>query len=359
MTHAMMSRLLVVFWLALCPAPTAPLGTATAAQAPVTITLTLPRKDGSVRFAVMGDTGTGDARAVRGGAADGRVPRRVPLRFRDHAGRQHHRVGHPCGDADQVRDALQAAPRRRSRVPRGPRQPRQPDRAFLQALQHGRRALLHLPGVRGRDGKAGRRWRALLRPRHRLPGQAAARLAGGGAVVLELGLEDRVLPSPPVLVRQHPRIRARIEGDPRAPLRQVRRERRLLRARPRLRAHQAPEGRHRLLGVRRRWPAAQGGHPRHGHDRQGVRQRLPLHDRGDRRRRPVLPGDQPDRRDDRQRSGPPARRAARPARPCRLRLAVSPAGTSRHPRRHPGDEASPNARPTAGSAGRRSGPASP
>ena len=32
----------------------------TAAQAPVTITLTLPRKDGSVRFAVMGDTGTGD-----------------------------------------------------------------------------------------------------------------------------------------------------------------------------------------------------------------------------------------------------------------------------------------------------------
>jgi Calcineurin-like phosphoesterase len=60
MTHTMMSRLLVVFWLALCPAPTAPLATADAAQAPVTITLTLPRKDGSVRFAVMGDTGTGD-----------------------------------------------------------------------------------------------------------------------------------------------------------------------------------------------------------------------------------------------------------------------------------------------------------
>ena len=60
MTHARTSRLLLVFGLALCPAPTAPLGTATAPQAPVTITLTLPRKDGSVRFAVMGDTGTGD-----------------------------------------------------------------------------------------------------------------------------------------------------------------------------------------------------------------------------------------------------------------------------------------------------------
>jgi hypothetical protein len=54
------SRLLAVLWLALCPAPTTLLGTASAAQAPVTVTLTLPRKDGSVRFAVMGDTGTGD-----------------------------------------------------------------------------------------------------------------------------------------------------------------------------------------------------------------------------------------------------------------------------------------------------------
>jgi hypothetical protein len=60
MTRSMMSRLLVVFFLVFGPAPTAPLATATAAQAPVTVTLTLPRKDGSVRFAVMGDTGTGD-----------------------------------------------------------------------------------------------------------------------------------------------------------------------------------------------------------------------------------------------------------------------------------------------------------
>ncbi len=56
----MLSRLLVVLWLALCPAPTVPLDTATAAQVTVTSPLTLPRKDRSVRFAVIGDTGTGD-----------------------------------------------------------------------------------------------------------------------------------------------------------------------------------------------------------------------------------------------------------------------------------------------------------
>ena len=59
MTNRRISRLLVVSWLALCSVPTALLGAATPAQAPATSTLTLPRKDGSVRFAVMGDTGTG------------------------------------------------------------------------------------------------------------------------------------------------------------------------------------------------------------------------------------------------------------------------------------------------------------
>jgi hypothetical protein len=59
MKHATISRLLFVVGLALCSAPAAPLGAATAAQAPVTRALTLPRKEGSVRFAVVGDTGTG------------------------------------------------------------------------------------------------------------------------------------------------------------------------------------------------------------------------------------------------------------------------------------------------------------
>jgi 3',5'-cyclic AMP phosphodiesterase CpdA len=59
MNHALISRLLVALALTLSPAPTAPPAAATAAPALVPPTLTLPRKDGSVRFAVMGDTGRG------------------------------------------------------------------------------------------------------------------------------------------------------------------------------------------------------------------------------------------------------------------------------------------------------------
>ncbi|HEY6555463.1 MAG TPA: metallophosphoesterase, partial [Vicinamibacteria bacterium] len=52
-----MSRLFVVLWLALGTVQIIPLPVE--AAAPGTATLTLPRKDGSVRFAVMGDTGRG------------------------------------------------------------------------------------------------------------------------------------------------------------------------------------------------------------------------------------------------------------------------------------------------------------
>ena len=60
MSLARIGRLLAVSGLLLASAPTVLPGTADAAQAPVTRTLTLPRRDGSVRFAVVGDTGTGD-----------------------------------------------------------------------------------------------------------------------------------------------------------------------------------------------------------------------------------------------------------------------------------------------------------
>ena len=54
MAHAWLSRLLAVAGLALCAAPAAPPG---AARAPVTRTLSLPGRAGSVRFAVVGDIG--------------------------------------------------------------------------------------------------------------------------------------------------------------------------------------------------------------------------------------------------------------------------------------------------------------
>jgi hypothetical protein len=58
MGRARIIPLVVALSLALWTAPFAPAGVASA-QAPFTRTLTLPREDGSVRFAVMGDTGNG------------------------------------------------------------------------------------------------------------------------------------------------------------------------------------------------------------------------------------------------------------------------------------------------------------
>ncbi len=60
MNPAMTSRLLVAVWLVLIPARIAPLSVNAVPQARASATLTLPRKDGSVRFAVMGDTGRGE-----------------------------------------------------------------------------------------------------------------------------------------------------------------------------------------------------------------------------------------------------------------------------------------------------------
>ena len=57
MNRAGIGRLLVVSWLALSPAGTAPLCIDPAPQADATAVLTLPLNDGSVRFAVMGDVG--------------------------------------------------------------------------------------------------------------------------------------------------------------------------------------------------------------------------------------------------------------------------------------------------------------
>jgi 3',5'-cyclic AMP phosphodiesterase CpdA len=82
MTNTIIRRiLLVVFWLALCPAPTAPLGAAMAAPAPVPSTLTLPGADGSVRFAVMGDTGRGGREQIEVAGQMAAFHRQFPFDF--------------------------------------------------------------------------------------------------------------------------------------------------------------------------------------------------------------------------------------------------------------------------------------
>ena len=59
MNHSVINRLLFALGLFALPGGMAPLAAPAAAPAPLASALTLPRKDGSVRFAVMGDTGRG------------------------------------------------------------------------------------------------------------------------------------------------------------------------------------------------------------------------------------------------------------------------------------------------------------
>ena len=95
-------------------------------------------------------------RAVRRGQADGRVPREVSLRVRDH-------VSATTSTAAPAARGLQTKfeqPYARSIVGEGEvlrhaRQPRQPDRAQLQGLEHGRAALLHVAAPRGGLAKIG------------------------------------------------------------------------------------------------------------------------------------------------------------------------------------------------------------
>jgi 3',5'-cyclic AMP phosphodiesterase CpdA len=77
----MISRLLVVLLLALCPARIAPLYVDTAPRADATATVTLPRKDGSVRFAVMGDTGRGEKEQIEVAAQMIAFHNRFPFDF--------------------------------------------------------------------------------------------------------------------------------------------------------------------------------------------------------------------------------------------------------------------------------------
>ena len=77
----MMSRLLVVLGLALATTPIAPVGAAAPPPAPLNVTLTLPRADGSVRFAVMGDTGRGQREQLEVASQMAAVHRQFPFDF--------------------------------------------------------------------------------------------------------------------------------------------------------------------------------------------------------------------------------------------------------------------------------------
>ena len=77
----MVSRLLVVLGLALATTPIAPIGAAAAPPASLNVTLALPRTDGSVRFAVMGDTGRGQREQLEVASQMAAVRRQFPFDF--------------------------------------------------------------------------------------------------------------------------------------------------------------------------------------------------------------------------------------------------------------------------------------
>jgi len=131
------SRLLVVLWLALSPSGSAPVFVDAA-----------PRRghrdphaasQGRLRpIPVMGDTGRGSRETnTEVAQQNGRVPQGVPLRFRDHARDNIYGSDTPTEMANQVRNPLQAAPRRRSGVPCEPRQSRQPNQRFYKLFNMG------------------------------------------------------------------------------------------------------------------------------------------------------------------------------------------------------------------------------
>ena len=120
--------------------------------------------------------------AVRAGGTDGQPLRPLQIRDRHSGWRQSLRVRTAAGLHEEVRGAVQEAPRRRSEVLRLPREPRRARAAFLQAVQHGRQFLLHVqPEGRGPVLCAGKH----------LSGAGAGSVAREGTEVIGQPLENR------------------------------------------------------------------------------------------------------------------------------------------------------------------------
>ena len=132
----------------------------------------------SVKFLVIGDSGTGDRAQSRNRRSRcGRRIRRVPVRVRDHARRQHVRLRASAGLC-RASSSVPFKPlaRREDRVSRLARQSRRSEPDVLQerSAWAGKRYLL--PSTK-KDV-------TLLRPRQQLHGQGPAALAGAGAVAV-------------------------------------------------------------------------------------------------------------------------------------------------------------------------------
>ena len=117
-----------------------------------------PSAKDSVQFLAIGDTGTGDSAQYEVAAQVAKAHAVFPFTFAIMMGDNMYGSERHAGLREEVRDSVQAAARRESRVLRVAGQSRRPEPAPLQAVQHERRALLHV-----QEGQ-----RAVLRARQQL-----------------------------------------------------------------------------------------------------------------------------------------------------------------------------------------------
>ena len=206
----------------------------------------------SVKFLVIGDTGTGDRAQIEVGAQMWKAHARVPVRVRDHARRQHVRLGAAAGLRREVRAPVQAAARRQDRVLRVARQSRR-SRTSASTRTSTWTASATTP-IR-------RRTCAFFALDSNYMDQDQQRWLEEELTQLELEVEDRLLPPPALFVGRPARLGSRPARASRAAVHQVRPQRGLCRPRALLRAAQAAEG-HPLLHRRRLRQAARRRHHR-------------------------------------------------------------------------------------------------
>ena len=198
--------------------------------------LALPLRDGSIRFAVIGDSGRGDRWQQE--VADQMVAwrARFPFDFVLMLGDNIY-GGSTAADYDAkfeqpYRALLDAKVTFHAAI--GNHDDPEPDP--LRPVQHGRAALLHVPQVRAPPLRPHGRGRPVLRARQPVARSHAARVAGPAAGRVGDGVEDRLLPPSDLHVGSLPCRRARASPRARAHSRGRRRRRRAGRSRARLRA---------------------------------------------------------------------------------------------------------------------------
>ena len=168
--------------------------------------LAMPVNDGSVRFAVIGDSGRGDQ--AQHEIARQMVAWRAKFPF-DFVVMLGDNIYPPNTPHDYVtkfeepyRALLDAGVTFHAAI--GNHDP--PDEIYLRKIQHGRTPVLHLPAQRAAARRARRGGRPVLRARQPRTRSRSARLAPVGAGQIGNGLEDLLFP-PPDLHRRPLRLR--------------------------------------------------------------------------------------------------------------------------------------------------------